>query len=611
MIRLSSQNIWYGRVRFWLCALTMAVLTACGGGGGGSSNSVESASPPAAAPVPTLTLGLKEVHLAWPTVSGATSYQLLESPDGTSQFMPVGGAIAETSVSHSIALYQRINAKYKVQACNSGGCTDSAVLALGGSLAEGVGYFKASNSRAHAMFGYSVALSADGTTLAVGAIDESSAATGINGDQTNTAAPNSGAVYVFTKTNGSWIQQAYLKASNTGAYDQFGFPIALSADGNTLAVGAFFEASAATGINGDESSNSATVSGAVYVFTRTGGTWSQQAYIKASNSEANDGFGSSVALSADGSTMAVGASREDGGTNGINGDQSNNSASGSGAVYVFTRTGGTWSQHAYIKASNGEANDGFGSSVALSADGNIMAVGATGEDSSATGVNSDQTSNGESSSGAVYIFTRTGSTWSQQSYIKASNTETMDKFGYSLALSDDGATLAVSARQEDSAATGINGDEFDNSASDSGAVYVFIRTGSIWSQQAYIKPSNTRTQWDFGYAISLSADGNTLAVSADREGSSASALNGAQDDNSLTSSGAVYVFVRDGAIWTQQAYVKATNPGPSNYFGQSVALSGDGKTLAVGAYTENSDATGIGGAQNNNNATHSGAVYLY
>ncbi len=187
-------------------------------------------------------------------------------------------------------------------------------------------------------------------------------------------------------------------------------------------MGAHSEASAATGINGDQTSNAAAGSGAVYVFTRTGTTWSQQAYVKASNTGANDLFGCSVALSADGSTLAVGAYGEDSAATGINGDQTSNAAADSGAVYVFTRTGTTWSQQAYVKASNTGAGDYFGISVALSADGSTLAVGALHEDSAATGINGDQTSNAAASSGAVYVFTRTGTTWSQQAYVKASNT---------------------------------------------------------------------------------------------------------------------------------------------------------------------------------------------
>src|SRR5207249_4476945 len=153
---------------------------------------------------------------------------------------------------------------------------------------------------------------------------------------------DAGAVYVFTRSAGSWSQQAYVKASNTGAGDAFGFSVALSGDGNTLAVGAESEASSTTGI-GSTPDRLSIAAGAAYVFTRSAGSWSQQAYVKASNTGVGDQFGFSVALSGDGSTLAVGAFHEKSDTTGI-GSTPNELALAAGAVYVFTRSAGSWSQ---------------------------------------------------------------------------------------------------------------------------------------------------------------------------------------------------------------------------------------------------------------------------
>ena len=381
------------------------------------------------------------------------------------------------------------------------------------------------------LFGYSVSLSGD--TLAVGAVGEASNTTGVNGSQSDNSASWSGAVYIFTRSGTTWSQQAYLKASNTGAGDRFGHSVSLS--GDTLAVGAPNEDSIGTGVNGDQSDSTLTImSGAVYVFTRSGTTWSQQAYLKASNTGAGDSFGDSVSLLGD--TLAVGAGGENSNATGMNGNQSDYSASESGAVYVFTRSGTTWSQQAYLKASNTGAGDGFGDSVSLSGD--TLAVGARYEDSSATGVNGSQSDDSARDSGAVYVFTRNGTTWSQQAYLKASNTERGDSFGYSVSLSGD--TLAVGARGEASSATGVNGSQSYNSRTiESGAVYVFTRSGTTWSQQAYLKASNTGRDDRFGFSVSLS--GSRLAIGADREDSSATGINGDQKDDGATESGAVYV----------------------------------------------------------------------
>ena len=166
------------------------------------------------------------------------------------------------------------------------------------------------------------------------------------------------------------LEDVYLKASNAEAQDQFGVAIAIS--GDTLVVGAPGERSLATEINGDESDNGGPSTGAAYVFVRSGSTWIQQAYLKASNAEATDHFGGSVTISGD--TIAVGASSENGGVPGVNVDEADNSKSRAGAVYVFVRNGSTWSQQAYVKASNPDVDDFFGEAVAL--DGDRLLVGA-------------------------------------------------------------------------------------------------------------------------------------------------------------------------------------------------------------------------------------------
>ena len=289
--------------------------------------------------------------------------------------------------------------------------------------------------------------------------------------------------YTLTVSRASattFAEQAYIKASNTGDSDEFGYSVALS--GDTLAVGAYLEDSSSDTTPDDAATNS----GAVYIFTRSGGIWNQQAYIKASNIGAGDNFGISVALSGD--TLAVGASGEDSITQGVATvpDDLDPDAN-SGAVYIFARAGSNWSEEAYIKASNTGDQDEFGNSVALFD--NTLAVGAHNEDSGTTGVDSTE-DNTAANAGAVYIFTRNGSSWSEQAYIKASNTDKLDYFGFSLALSGD--TLAVGSYLEDSETTGINSIPNDTQASaNSGAVYVFARSNNSWNQQAYIKASNT------------------------------------------------------------------------------------------------------------------------
>lgn len=443
-------------------------------------------------------------------------------------------------------------------------------------------YLKASNTEANDRFGYSVAVWGD--TVVVGAYGEASNATGVNGEQSDNSAGGAGAAYVFVRSGHTWTQQAYLKASNTDTVDFFGQSVAIS--GETIVVGAYGESSNATGVNGDQSNNSAPAAGAAYVFVRNGAkwlqqaylkasntsmtdyfgfavsissetivvgaydqdgsagaayvfarngvTWTQQAYLKASNAEAMDLFAASVAISGD--TVVVGASREASGATGVNGDQSDNSTRFAGAAYVFVRDGATWTQEAYLKASNSGEDDVFGSSVAISCD--TIAIGAPGEASNAIGVNGDQSNNFLLGAGAAYVFVRSGMGWVQQAYLKASNTNAGDSFGGRLAIFGD--TLAVSAALEDSSATGINGKQADNGAIGSGAVYLFVRRDDSWEQNAYVKASNTDPDDSFGFSVAVSE--GTIVVGAYGEASSATGSNGNQSNNDATNAGAAYIF---------------------------------------------------------------------
>lgn len=404
---------------------------------------------------------------------------------------------------------------------------------------------------------------------------------------------------------GSIAQQAYVKASNTQANDRFGVAVAIS--GDTMVVAADLEDSNATGVNGNEADNSKNEAGAVYVFVRSGATWTQQAYLKASNTGPMAHFGTSLAISGD--TIVVGSPYESSNATGVNGNEADVSMFHAGAAYVFVRNGTTWTQQAYLKASN-TGVDEFGISVGISGD--TIIVGSYKEGSSATGVNGNETDNSAPGSGAAYIFVREGTTWSQQAYLKASNTGVDDYFGVSVSISGD--TAVAGAFQEDSNATGVNGNESNNSFTASGAAYVFARNGTTWSQQAYLKASNAGTSDQFGAAVAIS--GETIVVGAYTEASRFPGVNANQTDDSLFGSGAAYVFVRSGSTWGQQAYLKASNAGVDpnfffgdDHFGWSVSISGD--RIAVGASTEQSNATGVNGNGANDSLTRAGAAYSF
>ncbi|WP_299010299.1 FG-GAP repeat protein [uncultured Shewanella sp.] len=290
-------------------------------------------------------------------------------------------------------------------------------------------------------------------------------------------------------------------------------------------------------------------------------------YFKASNTEAGDYFGTSVALSGDGMLMAVGADHEEG---------------GEGAVYLFRREGLIWQQTTYLKPSvMGHQTHLFGNVIALSQDGLTLAVGAIGNDSGVGGINGDESYIGTNqNSGAVYLFRYINGSWVQQAYIKANQPDKNDHFATDLDISADGNTLVVSAYVEDSSATGVNADESDNSAEDSGAAYVFAFKEDVWLQTAYLKASNTDIDDGFGWSVAISADASTIAISAYGEDSLATGINGEQNNNDAENRGAVYVFALKEGLWQQEAYIKSENA-DELLLGRNVSLDGDGNILAV------------------------------
>jgi len=428
---------------------------------------------------------------------------------------------------------------------------------------------KITNSAFVSRFGWSVAVSGD--TIIVGAPSEFSSANGVNGNPNACCASGSGAAYVFVRSGTNWTQQAFLKASNRGDNDQFGWSVAAS--GDTVVIGAYGEDSNTTGVNSNQVNNSASDSGAAYVFVRSGTNWTQQAYLKASDTASSDKFGTSVALS--GETLVIGAPEETSSFAGVQNtalrttEQTNNSATSSGAAYVFTRSGTNWTQQAYLKAFNTGSGDQFGISVAVSD--NTIAVGAWNEDS-AGGINSDGNSNNATNSGAAYVFVRNGATWSQQAFLKASNLDTNDAFGDSFgsSVSVSGDTVVAGASREDSNATGVNGNGSNNSAPSAGAAYLFVRSGTNWNQQAYLKASNPDTFDLFGWSVAVS--GNTTVIGAYQESSTA------------PESGAAYVFV-EGPV---PRYISTpAGPGTEIYFSDVEAGSGDCETKIL--FIGNSD----------------------
>jgi len=357
-------------------------------------------------------------------------------------------------------------------------------------------------------YGIAVAMSADGSTAVVGQL----------GYSTSTDVP--GVAHIFTFDGTNWTQQGELTASDP-SYDMlFGNAVAVSADGNTVIVGDPGECG--YGLENCEH-------GVAYVFTRSGSTWTQQAEL-----HGGPGFGGAVALSSNGNTALVGA--------GLSGYYGLVSALGGNAPpTVFSRSGATWTQEATLSASNTSGPfDNFGHAVALSADGNTALIGDPTEDEE---------------TGSAYVFTGSGSTWTQQVELTGSDAAKGWQFGTSVALSADGQTALVGAP-----------------ASDAGSAYVFGGSGPNWTQQAELTPDDAEvTSFDgwFGRAVALDGEGSIALVGAPW----------AEQDL-----GAAYAFASDGPNWTQQAEFVVASATPYDYFGDAVALNGAGTTALIGRY---------------------------
>lgn len=376
-------------------------------------------------------------------------------------------------------------------------------------------YIKASNPGDSHYFGYAVDISGDGMTLAIGAPWENSLQ-----QPEDPVAQGAGAVYIFLLENSAWTEQVMLKPAYYGSGPQFGTTVSLSADGNRVAIGAPLDDVCATGVNGELKPGICVDSGAAYVFDFDGSLWSQQAYIKGGKTWDDVHFGAGVFLSDGGGMLAVDAPGElrlvaapynigsgytfrfngsdwiadtvfapAGGNlffhlTGMSGDGATVSAllgkevsaglppTWNYTLQVFRRDALEWVEEIAHQRVGPLGYTSFYSNAALSADGNVIVAGIR-DDSNAIGIDGDRQNNLAVRSGAVDVFRFDGLTWEQGSYVKAVNTEAKDWFGGSIALSADGNTLAVGATHEDSGATGINGDQTDNSAEDSGAVYVY------------------------------------------------------------------------------------------------------------------------------------------
>lgn len=366
-------------------------------------------------------------------------------------------------------------------------------------------------------FGQAVAVSADGNTAIVSAFAES---TDPNSNQ--------GAAYIYVKSGSTWVEEAKLLGSGRNDYDYFGASVAISGDGNTAVVGAIYSDIPGYANNG-----------AAYVFTRSGSTWTEEAYLANPVVKSNSRFGDSVNLSSDGNTLVVGS------------PSSGNPETG--AAYVFTRSSSVWSYEEELLPSDGAVGDYFGISVSISGDGNIAAIGAQYK--------------GSENKGGVYIFNRSGGiggVWNQKSIVQPVKPIIEQQFGINVALSTYGDTLAVS---------GSGSDKY---------VYVFNISNSEYIESAKLYTKEDPESYNFGSKIALSGYGEILLVS---------------------SGNTVYSFFKKNNKWYQKQKMKPSDTNINNQFGSSLAISNSGESAIIGDSAVSMPPS--------NSSTYRGAAYCY
>jgi hypothetical protein len=458
-------------------------------------------------------------------------------------------------------------------------------------MLHNIHFIKPSAITAGDLFGgrWNKTISASGDFFVVAANLEDSSTTGV-GSTPNESASGSGAVYVFRRENGTWVEDAYIKAHNTGASDQFGASVKLL--GTTLIVGAWSEDTLGTGANPPEN-NSGSNASAVYVFERIGGQWIQTAFLKPIVTDVNSNFGISVDY--DGKHLIVGAIG------------SSNNASNGGAAHIYERVGNNWVPRQRINAPIVDVYDVNGFEVLIKDD--IALMYSAGDDS----INSNPLDNSGTNSanlnlinknefdrGAVHCFRKINGIWSYSQYLKADNHGPVEAFGISMKMV--GNILFVGA-------AGMN---FPN---DSGCVYVFELVSNSFVQRGIIRPKIQSLGDLFGHSLDANTDASLLLVGAPYEDSSSSfsfiQTNKIRANNSLSASGCAYLFKRTSSTsfeWEEIAFIKSPNPSASDTFGGCVSMTED--YFVIGAGSEDSSTTGINSAFDEL-ASSAGAAYVY
>jgi hypothetical protein len=509
------------------------------------------------APQVTVGADLKTLRFDWQPVKRASYYQVFYKADAQSSYVPIGDNIPATRtlarVPVSAHLLDWVNARYRVAACNDAGCRYSSEITVTDLANDTIGYFKSDSATHGGNLGWAVDLSADGRTL-VAAIPQDTSDVYL-----------SGAAYVFQRSNGAWAQQAHLVPSVVQPGAGANMDVAISGDGNTIAIS----------LPGEDIPNTDPEEfgdvGAVYIFQRSAGTWTQTARLEAANLRTyGDNFGWQVDLDEAGSTLAV--------------LRFHGRAGALGTIVMYRKEVGTWTEIVSFPPTEDGENCNY---MALSSDGAVVAK------SCRTFV---QLGVGDHE---LHLFS--GANWSTQTTLQLDSPPSYSPFG-AVAIDRRGRTVVVQSwagDQPKAVLYRLNGGSY--------AVEQQFLPGE-WQVKEY--PNGLIS--DFASSLAISADGNTVAIGDRKDNGVGTGILQPPVASGSDPVGAVHVYQRSNGEWVQRSLIKRNNPALTfSLFGHAVELARNGRVLAVGHIGESSNATGVDGDQNDTSRTNSGAVWLY
>jgi hypothetical protein len=511
-----------------------------------------SVQPPVVPEAPAAGYAPKAFEFSWSATPSANYYRLGADPDGASRFAVVADKLGGTAYAlRDLALAQPpTRHRYALQACNAGGCSPWSAPVEPDPI-RAIGYFKSSSPGAQA-HGSDLVLSPDGGSLAVASNSEVSLYSrsaagqwtlvqtlGISGMRPGPVlsmaddgtlvvgrpdAENNGlyqgAVDIYTRSSGSgWALTRTLDPPMPRDGATFGISVSISGDASVIAVSEYgLGASATSG------------AGAVWVYRRLGANWwVMSAQVDSPGPVTDIMFGANLKLSADGSTLVVTAPNE---SSSSTSDPNDTNAFAAGAAFVYAFSGLNWPQVGYLKAAQPMGGDQFGSSVSISATGDVIVVGSTLVPGSAAPM-----------AGAAHVFRRSGGAYGYAQTIRTPRLAPWSYFAVrGNALTPDGTVLALGAFGDSSTGQGVNGDATQGSATLAGAAYLYRLSGGGFVQTAYLKAGNPDAGDRFGQGITISADGKTVAVGAPAEAGAGTGIGADSADNSAPNRGAAYLY---------------------------------------------------------------------